>query len=46
MAWGNNSMMPICEAYTLEPQEAEATSLDWDYTLPLPENIYITESEE
>jgi len=46
MAWGNNSMMPICEAYTLEPQEVEDTSLDWDYTLPLPENIYITESEE
>lgn len=46
MVWGKNSMEPVCDAYTYTIQQEAATSLDWDYTLPLPENIYITESEE
>lgn len=44
MAWQKNTMQPICEAYTYNAtKEAAATSLDWDFTLPLPENTYITQ---
>lgn len=43
MAWEGNSMKPICEAYTLNQNQEIVESLDWDYTLPLPENIYVIE---
>ena len=44
MAWQKNTMRSICEAYTYNAtKEAAATSLDWDFTLPLPENTYITQ---
>lgn len=42
-AWADGTMKPITNAFIYKPNEAVATmSLDYDYTLPLPENTYIT----
>ena len=42
-AWKDDTMIPLIDSYTYNPDEAVTTmSLDYDYTLPIPENTYIT----
>lgn len=40
--WYDGTMTPAREPYIFVPYEAAATSLDYDFTMPLPENTYIT----
>lgn len=42
MCWYDGTMTPAYEVYTFEPNTAAVMSLDYDYTMPLPENTYIT----
>ena len=42
MCWYDGTMTPAYEVYTFEPNTAAVTSLEYDYTMPLPENTYIT----
>lgn len=42
MSWYDGTMTPAYEAYIYEPNASAAMSLDYDFTMPLPENTYIT----
>ena len=42
MCWYDGTMTPAYEVYMYEPNTAVAMSLEYDYTMPLPENTYIT----
>lgn len=42
MCWFDGTMTPKYEVYIYEPNAAAVMSLDYDFTMPLPENTYIT----
>ena len=42
MCWYDGTMTPAYDVYVYEPTVSSATNLEYDYTLPTPENTYIT----
>lgn len=40
--WQDGTMIPIMEAEAYDPNEVITTSIDYDYTLPMPDNTYTT----
>lgn len=42
MCWYDGTMTPAYEVYVYEPNTVAETSLEYDFTMPLPENTYIT----